>query len=240
MTKDRFYDKTSAVIIWIFITLQITFGVISGFYGSRLNLSFKNYLLWIFGFWSLFIAPILILFFRQQINFRKLGFEKPKWQHVCLSISTVLLFYLVFFYFDGNLRYPDVFLEKIKLSLLKIYIHPLKPVLFSFFMFFIVVLQEVFWRGLVQNSLTDYLRPYLAIFVASFFFTLMHIANLIRNLTAEFRFFNPYVGFCYLFVFGIVVGWVYYKSKNMWLPVMIHFIYNWIPSYLVYYWIRPW
>ncbi len=78
--------------------------------------------------------------------------------------------------------------------------------------FFPAMFEEVFFRGAVQNLLIRWWRkPMVAIIVTSLLFSLIH-------------------GSIYLFLsralLGFVLGLMFYKTKNIWVNIVAHFINN--------------
>jgi uncharacterized protein len=78
--------------------------------------------------------------------------------------------------------------------------------------FFPAMFEEVFFRGAVQNFLVKWLKkPIVAIIITSFVFSLIHSS-------------------IYLFlsraVLGFVLGLMYYKTKNIWVNIVAHFLNN--------------
>jgi membrane protease YdiL (CAAX protease family) len=78
--------------------------------------------------------------------------------------------------------------------------------------FFPALFEEMFFRGVVQNLLVKWWKaPLIAIIVTSLLFSLIH-------------------GSLYLFlsraVLGFVLGMLYYKTKNLWVNVIAHFLNN--------------
>ncbi len=75
------------------------------------------------------------------------------------------------------------------------------------------ICEEVFFRGFVQKSFEQKYRPAKAIIITSLFFGLYH--------------FNPY-GLIPLIVLGIYLGYSAYRSDSILIPVMLHFLNNFI------------
>jgi uncharacterized protein len=78
--------------------------------------------------------------------------------------------------------------------------------------FFPAMFEEIFFRGAMQNLLVKWLRkPIVAIIVTSLFFSLIHFS-------------------IYLFLsraaLGFVLGLMYYKTKNIWVNIVAHFLNN--------------
>lgn len=78
--------------------------------------------------------------------------------------------------------------------------------------FFPALFEEVFFRGAMQNMLEKWWRsPVAAIIFTSLFFSLIHLS-------------------IYLFlsraVLGFVLGWMFYRTRNIWVCVFAHFLNN--------------
>lgn len=78
--------------------------------------------------------------------------------------------------------------------------------------FFPAMFEEVFFRGVVQNLLTKWWRkPILAIIVTAAIFSLIHMSIYL---------------FLVRMVLGIVLGLLFYKTKNIWVNIIAHFLNN--------------
>jgi CAAX protease family protein len=75
------------------------------------------------------------------------------------------------------------------------------------------ICEEFFFRGFVQKSFEFKQKPFAAILLTSFFFGLYH--------------FNPY-GLLPLIVLGMYLGYSVYKSNSIVVPIILHFINNFI------------
>jgi membrane protease YdiL (CAAX protease family) len=78
--------------------------------------------------------------------------------------------------------------------------------------FFPALFEEMFFRGALQNTLQRWWkRPIAAIIVTSLIFSLIHLS-------------------IYLFLsrvlLGIGLGWIFYKSRNIWVGTAVHFLNN--------------
>ncbi len=74
------------------------------------------------------------------------------------------------------------------------------------------VSEELFFRGIVQNKLVEYFKnPHLAIWLGAVFFSAFHF---------QFEGFFPRI------VLGAVLGYLYYWSINLWIPIILHFFNN--------------
>ena len=87
----------------------------------------------------------------------------------------------------------------------------------SFIVFVVAVVpavcEEVFFRGFVQKSFEQKFKPYFAMFITSAFFGMYH--------------FNPY-GLISLIALGMYFGYAAYKSESIIVPVVLHFLNNFV------------
>jgi membrane protease YdiL (CAAX protease family) len=86
--------------------------------------------------------------------------------------------------------------------------------LLSLFMLAILpaVFEEVMFRGAVQNLFSRWWKmPILAIIVTSILFSAVHFS---------------YLGFLSRFALGFVLGWMFYRTGNIWLNIIAHAVNN--------------
>lgn len=78
--------------------------------------------------------------------------------------------------------------------------------------FFPALFEEVFFRGALQNLLQKWLKnPLVAILLSSIVFSIIH--------------FSIYL-FLTRLILGFVLGYMFYKTKNIWVNVVAHFLNN--------------
>jgi len=72
--------------------------------------------------------------------------------------------------------------------------------------------EELFFRASLQKILMDWFgKPYWAIVVTAIVFSAIHFS---------------YYGFLSRMSLGIVLGCIYYFTKTIWMPMLMHFINN--------------
>ena len=72
--------------------------------------------------------------------------------------------------------------------------------------------EELLFRGVLQQLFIKWTgKAHLAIFISAFLFSAIHL---------------QFLGFLPRFVLGIVLGYMFYWSKNLWLPILAHFTNN--------------
>ena len=84
-------------------------------------------------------------------------------------------------------------------------------------------MEELFFRASLQKILLDWSgKPYLSIVVTAIIFSAIHFS---------------YFGFLSRMSLGIILGLVYYYTRTIWLPMLMHFIHNGI-GVITLYWVR--
>jgi membrane protease YdiL (CAAX protease family) len=74
------------------------------------------------------------------------------------------------------------------------------------------VFEETLFRGGLQNLLSRWFKmPILAIIITAIIFSAIH---------------GSYLGFLSRFALGFVLGWMYYRTGNIWLNIIAHFFNN--------------
>jgi CAAX protease family protein len=75
--------------------------------------------------------------------------------------------------------------------------------------------EEFFFRGIIQNYISRKLTPIkdgniFAIIISAIIFALFHFP------------FTEVTAFSGVFIFGIIIGWLYDKTHNLWPPIFMH------------------
>lgn len=78
---------------------------------------------------------------------------------------------------------------------------------------FPAVLEEIAFRGLLQHWLRLAVRPLLALTIASALFAVMHFTVISAP---------------YLFLAGMLFGWVKWRTGSLYPPILLHFLHNYI------------
>lgn len=93
----------------------------------------------------------------------------------------------------------------------------LDKVLLSVILFVgVSVFEEVVFRGYLLKNLLESFNPFVALFISSIFFSLIHGSN--PNVTT--------LGLCNIFLAGFFLGASYVFTKNLWFPIGLHFSWN--------------
>lgn len=82
------------------------------------------------------------------------------------------------------------------------------------------IFEEVGFRAGLQNILARWFKgPWIAIIITSIIFSLVHLS---------------YYGFLVRFVLGVILGFIFYYSENIWLSALFHFLFNGIQVTALY------
>ncbi|TDG95775.1 hypothetical protein CCPUN_00600 [Cardinium endosymbiont of Culicoides punctatus] len=86
---------------------------------------------------------------------------------------------------------------------------------------FPAIIEEIFFRGILQNLLVKKIKkPFIGIVITSMLFSLLHM--------------RPY-GSILLFGMGLLLGYIYFISGHIIVPIFIHFIHNSIICYAAFF-----
>jgi membrane protease YdiL (CAAX protease family) len=186
----------------------------------------------------MFLVPPLLfaLFYRQKPHyFLRLRFSPAP--NVLLIIVAIVLSALPFIFYTLQLNqlvgFPP-FLKELEQSLkqseegigkltqaLMVMKGP-QDLAFNLIMFALLpaLAEEFFFRGGMQRLFGRAFKdPHIAIFITAIIFSAIHM---------------QFYGFLPRFVLGVMFGYMYYWSRNLWVPVFAHMIYNGLQVVAVY------
>lgn len=119
-----------------------------------------------------------------------------------LGLSTVLTYVQEFYQGAFNLPYPEALLEVLTIRT------PLEGILLaSGVVLAAAICEEALFRGYVQSSLQNALKPWAAILVTAALFTAFHL--------------EP-AGLPTYLLLGVWLGWLRFASASLWLPILAH------------------
>ena len=98
---------------------------------------------------------------------------------------------------------------------------------FSYHALFASFSEEIIFRGIIQNYISRKLAlikdgNIFAIIITAIIFALVH-----------FPFSGKTITFVNAFFFGLIMGWLYNKTHNIWSPILVHGIHNLIVSAII-------
>ena len=213
--KTKYYPNIieSVGIVLIFIFLSVVFGT---FLAMGVGVESKQQLLTLLAYILAAGGTLLII-----LRFKKLKHPGEEYfQRHPFRFSTTLVVVVLTFAFiivlepiTNLIPIPDMYKE-----LLNNLFSKTVP---AFITTIIVapILEELIFRGIMLEGLLRNYNPVKAILITNLFFGLAHL--------------NPWQ-FAGAFLMGIFISWIYMKTRNILLPVLIHFINN-LTSYLFVY-----
>ena len=168
---------------------------------------------------GLFITPTLLYAYLCDFDLKlKLNFNR---QTLMLAITIMILINpFIAFIYEWNLSFniPDWMMvfdnnaEKITKYFLKM--NTLGDLFFNLLVMAIIpaIGEELLFRGYLQQKMTKWLgKPHVAIIVTAFLFSAIHM---------------QFQGFLPRFALGLVLGYLFYWSGSLWLPIIAHFLNN--------------
>ena len=167
---------------------------------------------------GLFITPTLLYAYLTDFDFK---FSPITRQNTLLVIAIMMLvipFIGLLLEWNMSIAFPEWILslgndsEKIVESFLKM--NHLGDLLFNLLVIAIVpaIGEELLFRGYFQQSFSKWLtNHHIAILITAFLFSAIH-------LDAQ--------GIIPRFVLGVLLGYLYYWSGSLWLPILAHFVNN--------------
>ncbi len=167
-----------------------------------------NIIISFFGFAGMFITVWLFRRFVDRKTFRSLGFKFEGFQN---DFTRGLIFGAVLITTGFSLlTFSDIISIKD--------FHLDVPLLFGYLLFFAIgsLNEEIMIRGYILNNLIDSMNQYLALFISSLLFAVLHLAN--ANVTL--------LSFVNILLAGLLLGIYYIHTRNLWLPIALHFSWN--------------
>ena len=153
----------------------------------------------------------VIGFFRHFIdkeNFQSIGFYPKGFQQETM-IGLILGFLIMAAGFVSLILFHEIQWKGINPD-------PVSFVYSLCFFIFVGISEELFMRGYILNNLMKSMNRWSALLVSSVLFSLMHIFN------ADFS----WISFWNILLAGILLGLPYIYTKSLWLPVALHFSWN--------------
>ena len=245
--KGIYRNKSESTKLFLFVMIVfisaligiLSIGIISADAGDTENISQLKIIQIISSVFIFIIPPLLFSYFENNQYLKGLGFNS-KFKRQNILIILMIIFFsqpLVAYCMQLNLDFinsitdyiPKVIEsmkqmeEKAKLlteGFLKM--DNIGDLLFNLFLIAIIpaIGEEMFFRGVIQKKLKNILRnPHIAILITSFIFSAIHM---------------QFFGFLPRFFLGMVLGYLFYYSGNLWMPIIAHFINNALAILLMY------
>ena len=189
-------------------------------YQDLSNQTSVNYLklMQLFSGVGLFITPTLLYAYLTNYDF---NFTRITRQDIILVFAIMLLitpFVALLLEWNMQIPFPENLLifnvnsEAIVEAFLKM--STISDLIYTLLVIAIVpaIGEELVFRGYLQQKIQKWLQnPHAAILITAFFFSAIHL---------------DFQGFLPRFVLGSLLGYLYYWSGSLWLPILAHFVNN--------------
>lgn len=232
--KGYFENAGFLTKILLFVSVILVFGVLAVFIaGISTNgdmTSLRNIrLMQIVESIGVFVLPPVVLaVFFSKTPYAYLGLNKSvQWRSLLFSVA-ITLFIIPFInlltYYNQQMSLPES-LKSVedwmrtaeanagRVTRQILFVHGYPALMFNLFLVAMLpaVGEELFFRGMLQKIFYEKFHPIVAIWLTAFIFSAFH-----------FQFF----GFIPRLLLGALLGYVYWWTKNLWYPVIIHFLNN--------------
>ena len=167
-----------------------------------------NIVLSLFGFSGMFITAWIFRRFIDKKSFKSLGFSfSPFRNDFFMGLILGIILISVGFGILSASGMLSVVDTNVNIVLLIGYVALFTIASFN---------EEIMIRGYILNNLCDSMNQYIALFISSLLFSLMHLGN--ANVTI--------LSFINILLAGILLGIYYIHKRNLWLPIALHFSWN--------------
>lgn len=161
---------------------------------------------------SLFVIGVLIVLIKDR-NIDNLGFSKEKLQvNLIISLIIVAVTFIVIWVF-GDLTFNNL----------------LKQMLY--YLFYIAAIEEILFRGLIQNYLFGFdLNKYAVFIIGALLFSFMHIPfqMFVHNNVSLNYLVQAIPNLIETFISHFVYCFIAYKRKDITIPIALHYAYNFL------------
>jgi len=208
--------------ILLIVIFLILFQFVYGFFLVVLGMSFfteKNINLLVYISLTQFILYfcffVWLVFYRYKISCESLGLIKKRLilQDILIAILSAVFLQCVFYTVSSF--YPQIDGEDYLKYFDPNFVTPINIALSAIIIIFLMpIVEEIFFRGILFQKLRESFKAWVALVIQSFFFTITHIQY----------FFSYYI--IYIFVLGLVTGWIYHRTNNLRTAIYLHSTYN--------------
>ena len=233
---ERIFLLAALVVIGLIVgsVIGLLYAIISGNDIMSLNsLRFMQISSQIFTF---VLPPILYAMLVKERPFKSLGFSKSTILWLILGVAmmyTILPLNSIFTEWNANIKFPESLasFEKLMQDLQEnateimmrfINVDTIGGLILNLFMIAVLAAlgEELLFRSVIQTSLIRICKnAHIGIFIASAIFSLFHM---------------EFYGLLPRLVLGLLMGYMYYYSRSIWIPMAMHFANNGTIVFLYY------
>ena len=233
---ERIFILAALIVLGLIVgsVIGLLYAIISGNDIMSLNsLRFMQISSQIFTF---VLPPILYAMLVKERPFKSLGFSKSTILWLILGVAmmyTILPLNSIFTEWNANIKFPESLasLEKLMQDLQEnateimmrfINVDTIGGLILNLFMIagLAALGEELLFRSVIQTSLIRICKnAHIGIFIASAIFSLFHM---------------EFYGLLPRLVLGLLMGYMYYYSRSIWIPMAMHFANNGTIVFLYY------
>ena len=233
---ERIFLLAALVVIGLIVgsVIGLLYAIISGNDIMSLNsLRFMQISSQIFTF---VLPPILYAMLVKERPFKSLGFSKSTILWLILGVAmmyTILPLNSIFTEWNANIKFPESLasFEKLMQDLQEratevmekfVNVDTIGGLIINLFMIagLAALGEELLFRSVIQTSLIKICKnAHVGIFIASAIFSLFHM---------------EFYGLLPRLVLGLLMGYMYYYSRSIWIPMAMHFANNGTIVFLYY------
>ena len=161
---------------------------------------------------SLFVIGVLIALIKDR-NIYNLGLGKEKLRiNLIISLTIVVITFIVVWVF-GNLTFKKLLNQMF------------------YYLFYIAAIEEILFRGLIQNYLFGFkLNKYVIFIIGALFFSFIHIPfqMFVHNNVSLHYLVEALPNLIETFIAHFVYCFIAYKRKDITIPIALHYAYNFL------------
>ena len=161
---------------------------------------------------SLFVLGVLIALIKDK-NTHALGFGKEKIRiNLIISLVIVVITFVVIWIFS-DLAFPDLVKQML------------------YYLFYIAAIEEILFRGLIQNYLFGFkLNKYVIFIIGALLFSFIHIPfqMFVHNNVSLHYIVEALPNLIETFIAHFVYCFIAYKRKDITIPIAIHYAYDFL------------
>ena len=163
-------------------------------------------------YYSLFVLGVLIALIKDK-NIHDLGFGKENLRiNLIISLVIVVITFVVIWIFS-DLAFPDLVKQML------------------YYLFYIAAIEEILFRGLIQNYLFGFKwNKYVIFIIGALLFSFIHIPfqMFVHNNVSLHYIVEALPNLIETFIAHFVYCFIAYKRKDITIPIAIHYAYNFL------------
>ena len=161
---------------------------------------------------SLFVAGILIALIKDK-HIYNLGYNKEKWKNNFIASIIIIVGTFIVILIFSNLPFKKLLRQMI------------------YYLFYIAAIEEILFRGFIQNYLFGFkLNKYLIFIIGALFFSFMHIPfQMFAHNNISWRYLiDALPNLIETFIAHFIFCFIAYKRKDLLIPIALHYAYDFL------------